>query len=147
MGSVRVGSNAPRDRSFRRGKLSMIFQNSRRLSANQLCRTETQPRTPGGNYNQRLWIHHRVSSSLLSLAIWLLVIGAFRGLTTGYLSLRGCGKSGARQEINDRQPARRDHQRYSARYVDAVRRAALTDRDFLASYAAFVQVWREVSPD
>jgi hypothetical protein len=89
----------------------------------------------------------RAFKSMSSLVLWVLLIGAGIGFFIGDIALRGCGKSAVQSEIDNRQPARRDLQRYSARFIDAVQHAAREKRDLLESFAVFEQIWRAVSPN
>jgi hypothetical protein len=72
--------------------------------------------------------------------IRLLLIVACLAFGFGHILKEGCSKSAA-------EAMRRELQRYSARYVDAVRLADRDGRDLLASYAAFADVWKDVSPN
>jgi hypothetical protein len=89
----------------------------------------------------------RALRSFSSLVATFLTVAACAGLAAGHLSWRGCEKSAAQTEQENRRPARRDIQRYSARYIDAVEHALRERRDLLGNYATFREIWGEVSPD
>jgi hypothetical protein len=88
----------------------------------------------------------RLFKSSSALLTWLPVIVASLGLAGGRLASRGCGKPAAQIEHENFQAARRDVQRYSAQYINAVHYADREHRDLLANYAAFREVWEAVSP-
>jgi hypothetical protein len=91
-------------------------------------------------------IFDRLFKSSSALLTWLPVILASLGLAGAQFASRGQGKPTAQIERENLQPARRDVQRYSARYIDAARYADREHLDLLASYAAFRDIWEAISP-
>jgi hypothetical protein len=85
--------------------------------------------------------------SLSTLVGWMVLVIVCFGVISGYVSFQGRGKSVANRERESATASRRDIQRYSARYIDAVRRSLEVDRDFLANYQSFSTVWNAVSPN
>jgi hypothetical protein len=145
-GGSAFGLATAREFFFTIGDASMVTRKNDDIPAHQ----SGAENSAGWKHRVRVAVErrgfNRIFTSLSILLSWTVVIAAGVGICSGRLSFRGCEKSIAERERETARALRRDVQRYSARYIDAVRRAAHTDRDFLKSYEAFLEVWNEVSP-
>jgi hypothetical protein len=125
----------------------MMFSTGSGRGANQSGESKPSPSGSRGQRDHRPWFLHRGFRSFSSVAVWIFVIAASAVLVTSRGSLPGCGKSSAVIERDNSRASRRDLERYSARYIEAVRRAVRERRDLLESYATFQELWQQVSPD
>jgi hypothetical protein len=92
------------------------------------------------------WALDSVLKSLLSWVVSMLLTATVAGLMTGSVSMLGCGQSPDEQERVLGSPIRTDILLYSRKFVIASRHAFGKRYEFLASYATFCAIWKEVSP-
>jgi hypothetical protein len=92
------------------------------------------------------WALDQVLKSLLSWIVWMLLTATVAGLTMGSVSMLEYGQSPDQQERVLASPIRTDIQLYSRKFVIASRHAFGKRCEFLASYATFCAIWKEVFP-
>jgi hypothetical protein len=124
----------------------MLFKNRRRLHSNDARASYSPTGFAPGNGEISDWIWVRVLNQLTGLVLWILLIVAGGGLATGYLTLRGCGKSAVQQENEAGRPIRSDTVLYSSNFSVVVENAARQRRELLTDYATFCLAWGEHFP-
>ena len=123
----------------------MLFMNRRRSGSSRERAWDRGSVSAHGSYRSGEWILAALRP-LSSLVVWMLLIVAGAGLTTGYLTpQRGGGSVDERRSL--RNPIRTDTVRYSSKYTIAVSRACGEHRELLTDYGTFCSIWDEVSPD
>ncbi len=125
----------------------MLFENRRRFGRDGTHELISPHGRARGGRSSIGWLVRRVCKSMVSLVTWLSLIVAGGTLGAGYFSFRGCDRQTANPEEIAAGPIRTDIQRYSGRFIIAVKKSVADERDLLADYETFAAVWAEVSPE